>query len=172
LPPAARAGRLRNQPSSKYFRATTENFKPKETRAWGVYPRRSVFPQLGLPAGRSKPYVIAPIKAAFLAFGLSAVLALPARADDKLEPPVPVRTTAPAFPEAMRRAGKSGLVLVNCLIDVKGSVQDMKVERASDDLFVQPAMLALSKWRFKPAQLGGNKVATRVSIPIRFTFEE
>lgn len=112
------------------------------------------------------------MKAAFLALGLSLALALPARADDKIEPPVPVRTTAPNFPEEMRRAGKSGLVLVNCLIDEKGAVQDMRVEKASDDVFVKPAMQALSKWRFKPAQQGGAKVAARVSIPIRFTFED
>ncbi len=111
------------------------------------------------------------MKAAFLALGLSLALAVPARAEDRLEPPVPVRTTAPDYPEDMRRAGVSGLVMVNCLIDEKGSVQDMKVEKASNDQFVKPAMQALSKWRFKPAQRDGAKVSTRVSIPIRFTYE-
>jgi protein TonB len=111
------------------------------------------------------------MKAAFLALGLSLALAVPARAEEKLEAPVPVRTTAPDYPEAMRLAGVSGLVLVNCLIDEKGSVQDMKVEKASNDQFVKPAMQALSKWRFKPAQRDGAKISTRVSIPIRFTFE-
>ena len=111
------------------------------------------------------------MKAAFLALGLSLALAQPARAEEKLEPPVPVRTTAPDYPEAMRLAGVSGLVLVNCLIDEKGAVQDMRVEKASNDQFVKPAMQALSKWRFKPAQRDGAKVSTRVSIPIRFTFE-
>jgi protein TonB len=112
------------------------------------------------------------MKAAFLVVGLSLAMAVPARADQKIEPPVPVRTTAPAFPEEMRRMGQSGLVLVNCLVDEKGEVQDMKVEKASNDVFVKPAMAALSKWRFKPAQQGGVKIATRVSIPIRFTYEE
>ena len=111
------------------------------------------------------------MKAAFLVLGLSLALAVPALAADKLEPPVPVRTTAPDYPEDMRRAGVSGLVLVNCLIDEKGSVHDMKVEKASNDQFVKPAMQALSKWRFKPAQRDGAKVSTRVSIPIRFTFD-
>jgi len=115
--------------------------------------------------------VIVPLKAAFLALGLSLCVAVPARADEKLEPPVPVRTTAPDYPESMRVARLSGLVLVNCLIDEKGSVQDMRVEKASNDQFVKPAMQALSKWRFKPAQRDGAKVSTRVSIPIRFTFE-
>ncbi len=111
------------------------------------------------------------MKAAFLALGLSLALAVPALADERTEPPVPVRTTAPDYPETMRSRGLSGLVLVNCLIDEKGSVQDMKVEKASNDEFVRPAMKALSKWRFKPAQRDGAKVSIRVSIPIRFTFE-
>ena len=116
--------------------------------------------------------MIVPMKAVFLALGLSLAMAVPARADQKIEPPIPVRTTAPDFPEEMRRAGQSGLVLVSCLVDEKGEVQDMKVEKASNDLFVKPAMAALSKWRFKPAQQGGVKIATRVSIPIRFTCED
>jgi protein TonB len=111
------------------------------------------------------------MKAAFLALGLSLALAAPARADGKIDPPVPVRTTAPDFPDEMRREGVSGVVTLNCLVDEKGEVEDMKVEKASNDLFVKPAMAALSKWRFKPAQLNGNKVSTRVSIPIRFNFE-
>jgi protein TonB len=111
------------------------------------------------------------MRAAFLAVGLSLALAAPARADDKIEPPVPVRMTAPAFPEEMRRAGVSGLVTVNCLIDEKGEVQDMKIEKASNVLFVKPALAALSKWRFKPAQRDGVTVPARVDIPIRFNFE-
>ena len=47
----------------------------------------------------------------------------------------------------------------------------MKVEKASNDLFVKPAMAALKKWKFKPAERDGSRVAMRVSIPIRFTFE-
>jgi len=84
------------------------------------------------------------MKAAFLALGLSLSLAVPALADGKMEPPVPVRTTAPDFPEEMRREGISGLVLLNCLIDEKGEVEDMKVEKASNEVFVKPAMAALS----------------------------
>jgi protein TonB len=111
------------------------------------------------------------MKAVVLALGLSLALTLPARAAEKIEPPVAVRTIAPEFPEQLLREGVSGLVLVNCLIDEKGTVQDMRIEKASNELFVKPAMQALSKWRFKPAQSGGNKVPLRVSIPIRFTCE-
>jgi protein TonB len=109
-----------------------------------------------------------------VAFPLALILlaATSARADDKFEPAVPVRTTAPIFPNEMHDQGISGFVLVDCLVDEKGDVQDMRVEKSSNKDFIQPAIEALKKWKFKPAQRDGNKVATRVSIPIRFTISD
>ncbi len=112
------------------------------------------------------------MKAVILLSILSLAFALPARADGNFEPPVPVRTTSPVFPYTLRNAGVSGVVLVNCLIDDQGNVQDMKVEKTSNEEFVQPAITALKKWKFKPAQRDGNRVPIRVSIPIRFSIED
>lgn len=94
----------------------------------------------------------------------------PLRAD--FEPPVPVRTSAPVFPYELRHDGISGVVLVNCLIDAQGNVTDMKVVKSTHDAFVEPAIAALKKWKFKPAQRDGNSVPVRVSIPIKFTIED
>ena len=94
---------------------------------------------------------------------------LGARAGEPIEPPVPVRTVAPEYPPEMRRDGTAGLVLINCLVDEKGTVQDPKVEKTSNEAFSQPALDALSKWRFKPAKKAGAAIAIRVSIPIKFT---
>ncbi|MDQ5978575.1 MAG: periplasmic protein TonB [Verrucomicrobiota bacterium] len=85
------------------------------------------------------------------------------------EPPVPVRTVPPVFPEEMRRDGISGVVTVSILIDEKGNVQEPKVVKTSHEAFSQPAMDALAKWKFKPAKQGGEAVAMRVNIPIQFT---
>lgn len=91
-----------------------------------------------------------------------------ARADE-LEPPVPVRTVAPDYPEEMRRNGRSGVVTVNCLVDEKGNVQEPRVERSSDSAFSQPALDAIKKWRFKPAKKDGSAIALRINIPIQFS---
>lgn len=88
-----------------------------------------------------------------------------------MEPPVPVRTVAPKFPDEMRRSGSSGLVTINCLIDEKGNVSEPKVIKASNDAFSEPAMEALKKWKFKPAKKDGTAVAIRVNIPVQFTVD-
>jgi periplasmic protein TonB len=85
------------------------------------------------------------------------------------EPPVPVRTVPPTFPDEMRRQGTAGLVTVSVLIDEKGNVQEPKVVKTSHEAFAQPAMDALAKWKFKPAKKEGAPVAIRVNIPVQFS---
>lgn len=101
-----------------------------------------------------------------IALGFGQAVSLAA---DGLEPPVPVRTVAPDFPEDLKRSGTSGVVTVSILIDEKGNVQDPKVVKTTHEGFSQPAMDALAKWKFKPAKQAGAAVAMRVSIPIQFT---
>lgn len=94
---------------------------------------------------------------------------LPALAAEGMEPPVPVRTVPPVFPDEMRRDGVSGVVTVSILIDEKGNVTEPKVVKTTHEAFSQPALDALAKWKFKPAKQGGAAVAMRVNIPIQFT---
>jgi len=108
-------------------------------------------------------------------FILSAALllgSLPVRADEGIEAPVPVRMVPPKFPPEMRREGTGGVVTVKCTIDEKGNVTDPQVEKASNDAFIQPALEALRKWKFKPAKKGGTPVPLKVSIPIQFSISE
>src|SRR5690349_9697286 len=84
------------------------------------------------------------------------------RAEDS-EPPVPVRMVAPDFPPNLKRSGVSGIVTVSCLVDQKGDVQEVSVEKASDEGFVQAALEAVKKWKFKPAKKDGVACAIRVS---------
>lgn len=104
---------------------------------------------------------------AALAFG-----SLPAMAEEGLEAPVPVRMVPPKFPPEMRREGTGGVVTVKCTIDEKGNVTEPVVEKASNDAFVQPALEALRKWKFKPAKRAGTPVALKVSIPIQFSISD
>lgn len=87
------------------------------------------------------------------------------------EPPVPVRTVAPDYPEELRRDGVSGVVTVKCIIDEKGNVTEPEVEKSSNGAFDKPALAALKKWKFKPAKQDGAPVSVKVSIPIKFVFE-
>jgi protein TonB len=113
---------------------------------------------------KAKPLILL---LAALAFG-----SVPAMADDSLEAPVPVRMVPPKFPTEMRKEGIGGVVTVKCTIDEKGNVTEPVVEKASNDAFVQPALDALRKWKFKPAKKGGTPIALKVSIPIQFNISD
>lgn len=101
----------------------------------------------------------------------AAALATPAFAQTKSEPPVPVRTVAPDYPNELRREGVSGLVMVKCSIDEQGNVTETEIEKSSNAAFEKPAVAAVKKWKFKPAKQDGSPVAIKVSIPIKFVFE-
>lgn len=96
----------------------------------------------------------------------SSTLAL--RADDALEPPVPVRTVAPKYPDQLKREGISGVVSVKCTIDEKGNVTEPTVVKTTNEAFSAPAIDALSKWKFKPAKRGGVIVSIKITIPVQF----
>jgi len=106
---------------------------------------------------------------------LVSLLALPTvslRADEKNEPPVPVRTVAPDIPSSFSRSGNTtGLVTVRFLVDEKGAVQEATVEKSSHHELEESALKAVRKWRFKPAMKDGTPVAVHVSIPIKFEVE-
>jgi protein TonB len=108
-----------------------------------------------------------PFVLSFFCVSLSAPVAL---AQIK-EPPVPVRTVPPTYPDELRREGVSGLVMVKCTIDENGNVTEPTVEKSSNAAFEAPAIAALKKWKFKPAKQDGAPVTIKVSIPIKFVFE-
>ena len=85
------------------------------------------------------------------------------------EAPVPVQTTQPKYPEALRKEGVSGLVLVTLVIDEHGAVIASEIKKSSNEAFSAPALEAIVNWKFKPAKVGDKAVKVRVNIPIRFT---
>ena len=102
----------------------------------------------------------------FLAWPVTSLLA-----DEKSEPPVPVRTVPPDVPTSFIRGGVAGLVTMNFLVDDKGNVQEPTVVKSTHHELEEPALKAIRKWRFKPARKDGNPVAVRVTIPMRFDVE-
>lgn len=102
---------------------------------------------------------------------VSLALIAPVFAQTKIEPPVPVRMVAPDYPEKLKQDGIMGLVVVNCTVDVQGNVVGPAVEKSSNAGFDQPALDAVKKWKFKPAQQDGKPIAKKVSIPIKFVAE-
>ena len=95
----------------------------------------------------------------------SSLLAGTAKFDD---PPVPIKAVAPVYPAAMEREGISGLVMVTVVVDENGEVVEQSITKSSREEFEQPALAAVAKWKFKPAQKDGAAVKVQITVPIRF----
>jgi len=85
--------------------------------------------------------------------------------DQKPEPRV---RTAPQYPFEMRRAGLSGDVLIEFIVDTNGEVKDPVIIKTSNSGFNDAAIQAVLKWKFKPGRKGGSAVNTRVRQPLPF----
>ena len=88
------------------------------------------------------------------------------------QPPVLRVPVQPNYPFEMRRAGISGEVLIEYIVDSNGRVAGAQVVRSSQREFEQPAMQAVMKWQFRPGRKGGRAVNTRVQQVITFNLNE
>lgn len=86
--------------------------------------------------------------------------------------PSPDRTVVPDYPYAMRRSGITGQVDVRCTVDATGRVLTAEALDYTNRAFVDPALEAMRRWTFKPAMQDGEPVASRVRIPVLFSFVE
>ena len=78
----------------------------------------------------------------------------------------------PRYPEAARRQGIEGTVLLKMHITEQGRVEEVQVERsAGHQELDQAAMEAVRRWRFEPARRTGEAVAVWVIIPVEFKIQ-
>lgn len=97
--------------------------------------------------------------------------------------PMPVRTLArnnaayhvnpaPPYPEAARRAGVTGTVLLLVQVRADGSVRGVSVRTSSGTTSLdRSALTAVRRWRFEPAREDGVAVDSEVEVPIRFALQ-
>lgn len=78
----------------------------------------------------------------------------------------------PQYPFEMRRAGVTGEVVVDFIVDANGDVQNAYAVKSSQREFEQPAVQAVSKWKFKPGRKGGRNVNTHMQVPIVFNLND
>ncbi len=83
-------------------------------------------------------------------------------------PPRPVQQSAPEYPFALRAAGVEGRVTLRFILGVDGRVEEVFVAKSNNPWFERPAMDAVLKWRFTPAQRAGRPVRARVQQEVRF----
>lgn len=78
----------------------------------------------------------------------------------------------PAYPYEMSRAGISGDVTVEFIINEHGDVIDARVIRSSHREFEVSAMQAVMKWKFKAGRKDGKAVKVRASQLLEFNLED
>ena len=84
-----------------------------------------------------------------------------------LQPPKVISSPPPAYPSRAHMEKVQGVVVINVLVDETGKVADMKVI-SGYALLTQAAMNALSIWKYEPARLNGQPVATHIQVSINF----
>ncbi|MBI2890818.1 MAG: energy transducer TonB, partial [Nitrospirae bacterium] len=75
----------------------------------------------------------------------------------------------PAYPEAARRDGIEGLVILEVGIDENGRAFEVTVVQSGGHGFDEAAVEAMKNSVFYPAKRGDQPVAVRLRIPVRFS---
>jgi len=83
-----------------------------------------------------------------------------------LTPPFPIVKEPPNFPTELVRKYVRQLVVMYAVIDAQGKLQQVSVKQSPDPLLNQPALAALSKWTFRPAQVNGSPVSVKILVGI------
>jgi protein TonB len=78
----------------------------------------------------------------------------------------------PTYPYEMSRAGISGTVMVEFIINTNGDVTQAQVVHSSHREFEAPAVQAVLKWKFKPGRRGGHVVNVKAQQPLEFNLED
>ncbi|GMQ48511.1 energy transducer TonB [Vibrio sp. 10N] len=86
--------------------------------------------------------------------------------------PVPLATFQPQMPRKAARSGiEKGVVLVEFTVNERGTVEDVKVLKETPRKLGlgRAAKKTIAKWTFKPKQVDGQAVSTRMSQEIEFS---
>ena len=85
------------------------------------------------------------------------------------DPPQPLSSIRPVYPEIAQEAGIEGTVVVQVFVDKKGRVQDTLILKGIPNTGLdEAAVKAIKKTRFRPAKQRERAVGVWISIPVNF----
>jgi protein TonB len=99
--------------------------------------------------------------------GVVAEGAQPVRVGGAIRQPAKLADVPAVLPEAARRAGASGMVILEVTIGADGAVKDAKVLR-SIPLLDPAALEAVRQWRYEPTLLNGVPVPVILTVTVNF----
>jgi protein TonB len=77
----------------------------------------------------------------------------------------------PAYPTIAKTTRTQGLVRIQAIIAVDGTIRNLKVI-SGPPLLVNAAVEAVSRWRYQPTLLSGNAVEVITEIDVNFTLAQ
>ena len=95
----------------------------------------------------------------------------PMRVGGDVKAPVMRVHVDPVYPEVARKARVSGEVVVECTIDKRGNVTNVKVLQPRPFL-TDAAVEAVRQWKFEPATLHGEPVDVLLTSTVKFSLDE
>lgn len=88
----------------------------------------------------------------------------------QLQAPTLISSSTPVYPDLAREQSLEGVVVIDALVDATGKVAGAKV--VSGPLILQQAAIdALRKFKYRPAHLNGQPIASHVNVSIRFSLQ-
>ena len=88
--------------------------------------------------------------------------------EEPLEPATIVSKVGPAYPEAARRAGVEGTVVLQVTIGADGRVTSVDVVRGLPLGLSEAAASAVRRWQYRPARGRSGPIASRKEVRIEF----
>jgi protein TonB len=86
-----------------------------------------------------------------------------------------IRKVPPIYPFDANKQGLTGWVLIRCLVDKDGLATRINAVESDPpdalDTFGPSAVDAVKKWRFRPGEIGGDPVPTRVVFRVVFEID-
>lgn len=124
------------------------------------------------PAPIAAPAASAQPAASHLLAKAASAVAAPAAAKREvlsLKPVFQAPPAPPRYPAQARRRNQQGVVMIEVRLDEHGAQRELKLLRSSGvDSLDQAALDAVAVWRFQAEVRDGQKVPSRVQIPIQF----
>ena len=85
--------------------------------------------------------------------------------------PVAVKQVRPQYTAEAMRAKVEGTVVLECVVEKDGSVENVRVTKSLEPGLDEEAVKAARHWRFKPGTKGGKAVRVRISLEMTFTLK-
>jgi protein TonB len=107
----------------------------------------------------------------FPEMGGGGVASVPVRPGGDVREPKRISNVPPDYPELAQAARVEGIVILECILDEQGRVQDARVLRGHP-LLSPAAVEAVQRWRYTPTLLNGVPVRVVMTVTVNFTLQK